>query len=507
MSTATAEAGLTVQTSEGPVRGRVLGDTRSWRGIPYAEPPVAELRLRLPRRARPWSDVLDASGFGPWAPQRIHRLLPGAGPRTPMSEDCLTINVTAPKTPSADPLPVLVFLHGGAFEAGSAAMDLVDGSGITAMGNVLFVSMNYRLGALGFMDFRAYSTPDRPFEANLGLADQVAALEWVQRNIAAFGGDPGNVTLFGQSAGATSALTLMCVPAAAGLFHRAFLQSPAAGVAYSPERTEQWAAEFLGILGVGAGGAAEALSELPAAALVEAAGQLSGKIVPEAQPGARSLAPVVDGTFLPVHPLDAFADGSAQRIPLVLGTMESEGTLFDRFHDVLPTSEARIEKMFALTEPGLRDGVVAAYKGYPHKKQAVELGGDAVFWHPGLQVLQAHSEYAPAWCYRFDYAPRAARLAGLGATHGFDLPAVFGTYGSGAGRALLGLGNRRTTANVGHRFQSALLRFAKSGAPGPMWPKYDTVSRRTKIFDRYDRIELDPRSARRKAWNGYRGYR
>ena len=507
MSTATAEAGLTVQTSEGPVRGRVLGGTRSWRGIPYAEPPVGELRLRMPRRAQPWHDVLDASGFGPWAPQRTRRLLPGAGPRTPMSENCLTINVTAPKTPSAEPLPVLVFLHGGAFSSGSAAMDLIDGSGLVAGGNVLFVSMNYRLGALGFMDFRAYSTPERPFEANVGLADQVAALDWVQRNVSAFGGDPGNVTVFGESAGATAALTLMCVPAAQGLFHRAFLQSPAAGVAYGPELAAQWADEFLGILGVGAGGAAEALSELPAASLVAAAEQLTGRITPDAQPGALSLAPVVDGSFLPLHPLDAFAQGTAQQIPLVLGTMDSEGALFDRLNDVLPTSEARIEKMFALTEPDLRDGVVAAYKGYPHKRQTVEIGGDAVFWHPAIQVAQAHARYAPAWCYRFDYAPRAARLSGLGATHGLDLPAVFGTYSSGVGKALVRLGDRRTTENVGHRFQSALLRFARTGVPGPMWPKYDTVSRRTKIFDRYDRIELDPRSARRKAWNGYRGYR
>lgn len=507
MSTATAEAGLTVQTSEGPVRGRVRGQTRSWRGIPYAEAPVGELRLRLPRRARPWHDVLDASGYGPWAPQRTRRMLSAAGPGTPMSEDCLTINVTAPKEPSAEPLPVLVFLHGGAFSSGSAAMDLIDGSALVTGGNVLFVAMNYRLGALGFMDFRAYSTPERPFDANPGLADQVAALEWVQRNIAAFGGDPGNVTLFGESAGATAALTLMCVPAADGLFHRAFLQSPAAGAVYGPELAAQWAAEFLGILGIGSGGAAEALSELPAASLVAAADQLAGKITPDAQPGARSLAPVVDGSFLPLHPLDAYAQGAAQRLPLVLGTMDNEGTLFDKFHDILPTSAERIEKMFALTEPGLRDGVTAAYQGYPHKRQAVELGGDAVFWHPGIQLVQAHSEYAPAWCYRFDYAPRAARLAGLGATHGLDLPAVFGTYGSGAGKVLVGLGNRRTAANVGHRFQAALLRFAKSGVPGPMWPKYDTASRRTKIFDRYDRIELDPRSARRKAWNGYRGYR
>ncbi|MFF3037457.1 carboxylesterase/lipase family protein [Arthrobacter citreus] len=507
MSTATAEADLTVQTTEGPVRGRNTGTARVWRGIPYAQPPVGELRLRLPQRPGPWQEVLDAGRFGPWAPQPVRRLLPGADPKTRMSEDCLTINVTAPPQPGEAPLPVLVFIHGGAFSTGSAAMDLVDGTRLAAEGNVLFVSMNYRLGALGFLDFRAYSTPGRTFDVNVGLADQVAALEWVRRNIAAFGGDPENVTLFGESAGALSALTLMCVPAADGLFHRTFLQSPAPAAAYGPDLASRWAGDFLDLLGTGPGGAAEALSRLDAARLVKAADELSSRITPESRPGALSLAPVVDGSFLPLHPLEAFEKGRASSVPMVIGTMDNEGVLFDKFHDILPTSRERIERMFELTDPASRDRVIAAYRGYPHKKQAVELGGDAVFWYPSVQAAQAHAAYAPTWSYRFDYAPRAARAAGLGATHGLDLAAVFGNYDAGAGRMLLSLGNRRTAKNVGHRFQSALLRFARTGAPGPMWPRYDDTSRRTKIFDRYDRIELDPRTVRRQAWDGYQGYR
>lgn len=507
MSTATAEADLTVQTAEGPVRGKTAGGTRTWRGIPYAAPPIGGLRLRLPRPPAPWRDVLDATDFGPWAPQRTRRLLGGASPGTPRSENCLTINVTAPMQPSGDPLPVLVFFHGGAFTSGSGAMGIADGSGLSAGGNVVLVSMNYRLGALGFMDFRSYSTPERTFDVNVGLADQIAALEWVRRNIAAFGGDPGNVTIFGESAGAMSALTLMCIPSAAGLFHRAFLQSPAPSSAYGPELASGFASELLGLLGVGSGGAAEALAEIPANALVDAATQLSKKIIPDAYPGALSFAPVVDGSFLPLHPIDAFEQGRAAAVPMVIGTMENEGTLFEKLDDVLPTNQARIEKMFELTAPGLRDQVIAGYRGYPHKKQAVEIGGDAVFWHPSIQVAQAHAEHAATWSYRFDYAPRTARVAGLGATHGLDLAAVFGTYDSGPGKNLVRLGNKRTAANVAHRFQSALLRFARTGAPGPMWPKYDQTSRRTKIFDRYDRIELDPRASRRKAWDGYRGWR
>ncbi|GAA1353087.1 carboxylesterase/lipase family protein [Arthrobacter koreensis] len=507
MSTATAEADLTVHTAEGPVRGRNTGTARVWRGIPYAQPPVGDLRLRLPQRPDPWQEVLDAGRYGPWAPQPLRRVLPGADAKTPMSEDCLTINVTAPPEAGDAPLPVLVFIHGGGFSTGSAAMELVDGARLAAAGNVLFVSMNYRLGALGFLDFRACSTPGRTFDVNVGLADQVAALEWVQRNIAAFGGDPGNVTLFGESAGATAALTLMCVPAADGLFHRTFLQSPAAAAAYGPDLASQWANEYLGLLGAGQDGAAKALAGLDAATLTRAAEELSSRIAPESRPGALSLAPVVDGSFLPLHPLQAFGDGRASSVPMVIGTMDNEGVLFDRLHNILPTSRDRIERMFDQTEPERRDRVIAAYRGYPHKKQAVELGGDAVFWYPSVQAAQAHAAHAPTWSYRFDYAPRAARAVGLGATHGLDLAAVFGNYDAGTGRMLLSMGNRRTARNVGHRFQSALLRFARTGAPGPMWPRYDRTSRRTKIFDRYDRIELDPRTVRRQAWDGYRGYR
>lgn len=507
MTTATAEADLTVQTTEGPVRGRQTGSARVWRGIPYAQPPVGDKRFRLPLPPERRREVLEADSFGPWAPQRTRRLIPGADQKTAMSEDCLTLNIAAPAARADAPLPVLVFIHGGAFTSGSAAMDLIDGTGLAAAGNVLFVSMNYRLGALGFMDFRAYSTSSRTFDVNLGLADQVAALEWVHRNIAAFGGDPENVTLFGESAGAASALTLMCVPAASGLFHRTFLQSPAPGAAYGTELASEWAGEFLGLLGTGPGGAAEALSGLPASALVKAQEELNGRITHETHPGALCPSPVVDGSFLPLHPLEAFEKGRAQKVPMVIGTMENEGSLFSKFNDILPTSPQRIERMFELTDPGSRDRVAAAYPGYPHRRQAVELGADAVFWHPSVQAAQAHAAHAPTWSYRFDYAPRAARTAGLGATHGMDLLALFGTYNTGTGRMLLSMGNRRTAMNVGHRFQSALLRFARSGAPGPMWPNYEPTSRRTKIFDRYDRIELDPRAVRRRAWNGYPGYR
>ena len=507
MSITTAEPELVVATAEGSVRGRVTDGVRTWRGIPYAAAPVGELRLRHPQPARHWPGILDAGEFGPVPPQRRTGAMIGAGHGTPMSEDCLTINVSAPLSAAPQPRPVLVFFHGGAFSAGSAAVPAYAGTQLVRRGGVVYVSLNYRLGALGFLDFRRYSTPGRPFEANCGLADQVAALRWVRRNIAAFGGDPENVTIFGESAGGTSVTTLMCVPSAAGLFAKAFAQSPAPASAYGPELPAQWAADFLSLLDVPEDGAAQALATLPPEALVRADTRLAHDVGPARDPGTRSLAPVVDGEFLPEHPLDAFRAGRAQRVPLVIGTMAREGAFFDRLQDILPTTPDRLETMFTRTEPERRDQVLRGYPGFPGRKAAVEAGADAVFWWPSIQVAEAHARHAPTWSYRFDYAPRLPRVLCLGATHGVDVPAVFGEYGSGPGRFLTLLGGRRTALAVSQRFQGSLLRLARTGHPGPIWPPYEPIQRITKIFDERDHIVLDPRRHRRLAWNGYRGYR
>ncbi|MCQ1995613.1 carboxylesterase/lipase family protein [Arthrobacter sp. zg-Y1171] len=505
MATTTAQPDLTVSTSDGMVRGTLVNGVRTWRGIPYAAPPIGGLRLRLPRPVEPWEGVLDAGRYGPVAPQERGLPSMGAGRKTPMDEDCLTINVTAP-VGEAPPRPVLVYFHGGAFTIGAASAPDYDGRNLVERGDVVYVCMNYRLGALGFMDFRRYSTPERSFDVNVGLADQVAALRWVQRNIAAFGGDPGNVTVFGESAGGMSITALMCVPSAEGLFHRAFVQSSAPSTAYGPGLPEKWAASLIELLGVSEEDAPNALATLPAQRLVKAVGTLTRKVTPESEPGARAVAPVVDGEFLPLHPIDAFRTGKAHRIPLVIGNMFREGALFDRVQDILPTTEERIDTMFARTEPELKEQVLAAYPGYPSKRAAVDVGGDVVFWLPSIQVAEGHSAYAPTWSYRFDYAPRMANLLGMGATHAMDIPAVFGNYDDGLGRFLTLLGGKRTAVSVGNRFRGALLRFARTGGPG-LWPEYSVETRATKVFDGTDNVIHDPHRDRREAWNGYRGYR
>ncbi|MCC3291052.1 MULTISPECIES: carboxylesterase/lipase family protein [unclassified Arthrobacter] len=499
-------ASLVVETGSGLVQGIVDEGVRTWRGIPYAAPPVGGFRLRAPQPPQSWSGIRFAGSFGPVPPQSKAPSLTGTRRRVAMDEDCLSLNVSAPLEPADGLLPVLVYLYGGGFSSGSSAEPTYRGTKLVRDGGVLYVSLNYRIGALGFMDFRAYSTPERPFDANMGLRDQLAALKWVQQNIEAFGGDPDNVTLFGESAGGLAVTTLMCIPAARGLFHQAYAQSPAPSAAYSSELHAAWAADLLEILGVSPSAAAEALTRLPAAKLVNATRKLTTKIGPVKQPGSLSVSPVIDGDFLPRHPIDAFFAGESAPVPLVLGTMAREGALFAKVSNILPSTPERIEKMFAGTDPLARDRVVAAYPGYPSRQRSVDISGDLVFWYPSQMVAEGHSRVAPTWAYRYDYATPAMNLLGFGATHSFDVPVMFGDIGIGTAKALTLLGGAEDLKALSKRFQGSLLSLARHSHPGSDWPAYDEVHRQTRVFDKLDRIESDPFPERRRAWSGYRGY-
>ncbi|MBP3036226.1 carboxylesterase/lipase family protein [Arthrobacter sp. zg-ZUI100] len=499
-------ASLLVSTASGVVRGVVVDGVRTWRGIPYAAPPVGELRLRAPEPPHPWRGIRDAGSFGATPPQSRNPSLTGRRRAVTMDEDCLTLNVSAPLEPASGRLPVLVYFYGGAFSSGSAAVKTYRGSRLVRTGEAVYVSLNYRIGALGFMDFSSFSTAGRTFDSNPGLRDQIAALEWVRDNIAGFGGDPGNVTIFGESAGGISVTTLMCIPAAAGLFHQAYAQSPAPSSAYSRELHAAWARDLLKILNVPYTDAAEALSVLPAKALVRATSRLTSKIGPVAMPGSLSVSPVIDGVILPQHPIDIFREGRAAPVPLVLGTMAREGALFAKIVDILPSTPERIERMFAGTDPEAHDRVVAAYPGYPSKERAVEISGDLVFWYPTTMVAESHSLVAPTWSYRYDFATPLMNLLGFGATHAMDVPVMFGETGEPITRALSLLGGAAALKELSARFQGTLLSLASTGSPGPDWPRYEPVERRTRIFDLEDRIESDPFPERRRAWSGYRGY-
>ncbi|MGW0765307.1 carboxylesterase/lipase family protein [Streptomyces sp. NPDC002676] len=485
-----------VETADGVVRGRRAPRALQWRSIPYAAPPVGELRLRAPQPVQPWVGVRDATRFGYAAVQRRN---PMVGLRR-TGEDCLTLNVTAPPDPSARSRPVLVFIHGGGYVFDTAAR--YPGDSLAALGDVVVVTLNYRLGALGYFDFTEFSTADRPFESNLGLRDQVAALRWVRRNIAAFGGDPDNVTIFGESSGADAVLTLMVMPTAAGLFHRAIAQSPAADrAAVDVEEARRFTRRLLGRLGVAPDAAARALTTAAAKDLCQAAERALRDVV-RAFPGSYPIAPVVDGGFLPLDPLDAITASSAQAVPLIVGTNRDECTL-SQFDATVPTTapvlRAALERCGADYER-----VVAAYPGYPKRAAAIQVSTDFVLWGPMQAVLEGHSGRAPTFCYRFDFAPRALRLAGLGAIHGIELLPVFGGVDSVPARLLTLVGGRQGFRAVQGEIQDNWLAFTRTGRPLASWPQYTVAQRNTRIIDHPSRIEVDPQRERRLVWEGIR---
>lgn len=492
-----------IDTTGGRVRGfEASQGLLCWRGIPYAAAPSGDRRFRAPRPPGPWTGVFDASTFGPVPPQKPAPLGMGTGRHVTYSEDCLTINVVAPRLDGKQ-RPVMVWIHGGAFSAGASAAPTFRGFHLAAEGDLVYVSFNYRLGVLGFTDFTCYSTADRPFDSNLGIRDQVAALEWVRDNIAEFGGDPRAVTIFGESSGGASVTTLLATPSARGLFHGAIAQSPPVHLAYLPRRHQKWATQLVGLLGARERDAAQALLTASTDALVAAGKDLTEWANQEA-PGTLAFSPVVDGDFLPQHPAEAAADGHLHPVPLIIGCNDREGTIFARTGlTTLPTNETRLSRMFALTDPAAKDRIV---RTYADRHAVTDIAGDHCFFWPCVQLAERHAGRAPTFMYRYDYAPPLLRLTGLDATHTTDLLPVFGEVDGLLPRALTVLGGHQALHAVSRRMRHHWISFAHHGHPATHWPSYDSDERFTLIFDRTDRIEKDPRRNRRLAWAGFVDY-
>ncbi|GIZ96565.1 carboxylic ester hydrolase [Tsukamurella sp. TY48] len=486
-----------VETESGAVRGVLRGGVLSWRGIPFAAPPVGALRWRAPRPAPSWSGVREADDFRNAAIQHPKQTPVGLREFQPVDEDCLTLNVVTPAAPAAAPRPVMVFIHGGAYLMGSSGTPLYLGNSLAERGDTVFVSINYRLAALGCLDLTEFSTAERPIDGNLALRDQVAALQWVQRTIAAFGGDPGNVTVFGESAGANAVTTLLATPAAHGLFHRAIAQSSAPLLTVDRELARSRGRAFVDLLGGPSrlGTDATTLSRTAHRLVRESERQ---------QPGVVPFGPVIDGDYLPEDPLAAIAAGRGARVPLIIGTNRDEGTMFTRSGDLAKPDEETMARAIESTVEQLR-AVGAAYAGFPGRAAWRRLFGDQIFWAPSVPIAQAHSRFAPTFMYRYDYVPTAMRLARLGATHATELLAVFGAYSGRAG--VLAVGDRATARRIETQVQDHWLSFARSGRPGAAWPAYDAAARRTMVFAPTSRIEDDPDGARRRAWeaSGLRG--
>jgi para-nitrobenzyl esterase len=501
------------RTRQGSVEGASHKKAWAYRGIPFARPPIDGLRFAAPEPPEPWTGVRSAKDFGPSAPQigpvnRFIRTMIAAAGST-QSQDCLYLNVFTP-APDRARRPVLVWLHGGAFILGSGSTGLYDGWRLARRGDVVVVTLNYRLGALGYLSWRSLcGEAERPAE-NLGVLDQIAALEWVRDNIEEFGGDPENVTLFGESAGAMSVGVLLGTPRARGLFHKAILQSGAAHNAWYPRDADNVAQQFAKALGVERT-TPDAMRGLSVREIMRAQAITSARI--GLTEGVLAWQPTVDGDLLPEHPLTAIDQGHAAHVPTLIGTNRDECKLFMMGNSRVQgldeeTLAQRLAEMLANAGPG-KERVTEAYArvkgrfgGEPSERWAA-FWSDNIFHYPAVRLADSLSDSQPqTYSYIFNWSPPMT-VRYPGACHGIELPFVFGSIRSPVMRATLGA--LSSAQRLCDRVQDAWVAFARGGSPEheslPDWPAYSRSCRNTMGLGSECFLQEDPHGRAREFWH------
>ncbi len=491
-----------VKTRYGEVRGSVTDGVNTFKGIPYAAPPFGPNRLRPPQPVEPWSGVRDALTYGPKSPQPpypppIDVLIPEL---TTPGEECLNLNIWSPDLGSARQ-PVMVWIPGGMFEYhATGASPWYDGSRFARDG-IVCVTINYRVGAEGFL----YLCDG---VANLGLLDQVAALKWVRENIAAFGGDPDNVTIFGESAGAMSVGTLLSMPCAEGLFRRAIAQSGAAHQVISAataQRVGQHLAEKLGVAAT-----REAIAAVPVDRVLAAQAELRADLLahpdPERWGGEVAVSmmpwqPVIDGDVIPARPIDRIA-AAAGGLDLMVGTNTDENRLFlvpgGAINQVTAAALAGAVAAYGLPVEATLAAYRAAHRGASAGDLLAAIQTDWYWRIPAIRLADAHAKSASA-TYMYEFAWRSPQFDGLlGACHALEIAFVFDMLDNGT-ELLWGANPPQQLADTMH---AAWVAFATNGECG--WPKYDLARRATMRFDIPSEIVDDPRSAERALWEGVR---
>ncbi|MFE1030125.1 carboxylesterase/lipase family protein [Streptomyces sp. NPDC058818] len=491
--------GPVVRTVAGSVRGRREDGLTVFRGIPFAEPPVGEARFAAPRPVRAWDGTREAYAFGPPPPQDLG-IAGGTGVLdAPEGDDWLTANVW---TPAPDPVarrPVMVWIYGGAYKLGHSGSPGYDARRIAADGDLVVVTFNYRVGMEGFAHIDGAP-------ANRGLLDQVAALEWVRDNIAAFGGDPDRVTVFGESAGAGSVASLMAMPRAAGLFHRAIAQS-VPGTFYSDELARDIGAALAAELGLRP--TVADLAAVDPGQLVKAGQSLAPKMPGSvdrwgrAAPTVTPYSPVVDGDVLPVMPWQALASGASRDVDLIVGHNRDENRLFTAMAGKLgQIGEERARAALGLYAPGGEAAYRAAYPGVSANDLYERVQTDWLFAMPSLHLAEAHlAGGGRAHVYELTWqAP--ANDGVLGACHALDVPLLFGTFQADLGLLLFsGAEPSPEALALSSRFRSSWTAFAHTGDPG--WPAYDTERRLVQVLDAEPVVAPYPEEASRRLWEGH----
>ena len=494
------ENDVIVQTVNGKLRGVIENNIYVWKGVRYAQPPIGNFRFKSPQSLNNWEGVIDADKFGAVCPQTRN-----IDSTVKTSEDCLFLNIWSPGISNCN-RPVMVYIHGGAFYSVSGSLPIYNGSNLANKGDVVIVTINYRFGAFGFLYVDETHPDAKHFDNNIAIKDQVAALKWVKENISAFGGNPNNITIFGQSAGATSVLALMSTPNAKDLFHKAIAQSPAFNQSWKKAEAMEVTKNYLATLGVSYNQLLN-LKTVPTDSILKYSDLLMHKPTYSVA-GIGTWAPTIDYDFLYPYLTDSICSISNHCVPLLIGTMKNEMNLFLKVP--LGTFDAKpkdVDKVFnCFNEDSYsKDVVLNSYRNYPKKKSVLSICTDGVFTMPCISVAENHSKLSQTYMYRFDWNSLALNLAGFKACHALDIFFVFNNFDTKSGKKVSTLANKKKMHEISDKIQSSWINFAKTGNPNDcgidIWKKYDSEQRATMVFGRKTKLRYDPNQHKRESWS------
>ena len=498
-------AGAIVETTAGKLRGGTQGGVTYFKGVHYGASAAGNMRFMPPAKPKPWAGVRDALELGLRAPQNKAGLIPevAAVDRSePMGEDCLVLNVWTPKPGAGQKRPVIVWLHGGGFSTGSGGFTIYDGANLAARHDAVVLTVNHRLNAFGFLFLADLGGEKYAHSSNIGMLDIVLALEWVRDNIAAFGGDPSNVTIFGQSGGGAKVSTLLAMPSTKGLYHRAIVESGSSIRGVTRDDANKSTEAFMAKLGLKSS-EVDKLQKMSMERILAgmAGGGPAGNM-------AFQMRPVVDGRTLPTNPFDPVAPEMSANVPLLVGSTQDEVGFFPGFPlDPIDgaTMHARVKQTLHASDADA-DKVIAAYQkdqpGISSIDVAMEVASDMFAWRNAVTQAERKAALgkAPVYMYYFTWKS-PVRDGKLKAFHTLEIPFVFDNVD--IGKSMTGTGQDRYALE--DKMSSAWAAFARTGNPNaeglPHWPAYNTEQRATMFLDNECKVVNDPRRDSRLALN------
>ena len=512
-----------VNTTSGIVRGYERNGLIEYLGIPYAEPPIGELRFKRAKAVKPWEGIFDAKEYGSEAVQFDEGEEKG-------EEDCLTINVQRPL--DGENLPVFVWIHGGGYNTGSTSVPLYNGASFAKEG-IVFVSFQYRLNVLGFYDFTTYPGCEE-FESNCGVSDQILAMKWIHENIQSFGGNPNHVTIAGESAGAASVVNMLAIPAVKGMFQQAIIQSALPNCVM----THETARENIDLFLEGMGWSKDDLQKLRT---IDPYELLRGNTYMAERhqyknPGMFLPCPIQDD-LMPVRPIDAIRAGSAKGVKIIIGTNLHEGTTFVHPEKTgFPNSWSMIAEMFeknghakelpqiiSYYRPSTKDKFTKfqaqdefTLNAIPDVKEQYRTEGgdpfiafatDYAFQMPALKLAQAQKEYGDVWMYRYELVTKSGEETGWKASHAFELPAMFANKDFHFSKFIFDGESEEVVDRIIYDMHHSWVDFVKKGEPNSKdWAKYEGYCSPVRIFDRETRTEIVDRRELMEVWQDMRFY-